>query len=147
MVDRDGDKMSTDNGSYERTGIKYDPSIVFSYVSEKLIPSRRSRDRVRISFNGDLVNVNSWRLITFKVKGLKCAQCGIEGKYFVKERSNGEIKSQFYHFNLYAIDSEGMEVLMTKDHIVPRSKGGKNHISNLQTMCFICNEKKGNASK
>jgi 5-methylcytosine-specific restriction endonuclease McrA len=33
---------------------------------------------------------------------------------------------------------------MTQDHIVPRAKGGKNHISNLQTMCYECNYEKGN---
>jgi len=42
------------------------------------------------------------------------------------------------------VDAQGREVLMTHDHIVPRSKGGKNHISNVQTMCAPCNSKKGN---
>ena len=32
---------------------------------------------------------------------------------------------------------------MTKDHILPKSRGGKNHISNMQTMCCRCNSKKG----
>jgi 5-methylcytosine-specific restriction endonuclease McrA len=32
---------------------------------------------------------------------------------------------------------------MTKDHIVPKSKGGKDMLSNTQTMCVICNTKKG----
>ena len=38
----------------------------------------------------------------------------------------------------------GEEVLFTKDHIIPKSKGGKNHISNYQTMCEPCNSEKGN---
>ena len=33
---------------------------------------------------------------------------------------------------------------MTKDHILPRSKGGIDDISNYQTMCKPCNEVKGN---
>ena len=47
-----------------------------------------------------------------------------------------------FHFNLYA-EKDGESILMTKDHIIPRSKGGHNHISNLQTMCAICNKNKG----
>ena len=43
----------------------------------------------------------------------------------------------------YAIDGNGKEVLMTKDHIFPHNKGGKNNISNYQTMCVKCNVAKG----
>ena len=45
------------------------------------------------------------------------------------------------HFNLYA-ELDGYIVLMTKDHIVPRSKGGKNMLENYQTMCCLCNSAK-----
>ena len=45
--------------------------------------------------------------------------------------------------NLYAINEKGEEVLMTKDHIEPKSLGGKNSLNNYQTMCTICNCEKG----
>lgn len=33
---------------------------------------------------------------------------------------------------------------MTKDHIIPKSKGGIDDLSNYQTMCERCNKEKGN---
>lgn len=32
---------------------------------------------------------------------------------------------------------------LTLDHIVPRTHGGTNHATNLQTLCEPCNQKKG----
>lgn len=48
------------------------------------------------------------------------------------------------HLNLYTVDDDDSLVLMTRDHIVPRSKGGLDVLENLQTMCTICNNAKGN---
>ena len=36
------------------------------------------------------------------------------------------------------------DVILHVDHIVPRSKGGKNDLDNYQTLCHICNIGKGN---
>ena len=44
--------------------------------------------------------------------------------------------------DLFGIDSNGDEVLMTVDHILPKSKGGPHHIDNFQPMCMPCNMKK-----
>lgn len=98
-------------------------------------------DIAKYDFDGDLIKGNSQRYQTFFTKGCKCAICGIEGKYFAKER---HLQDKAYHLNLYAVDDNGTEILMTKDHILPRSKGGIDDISNYQTMCKPCNEVKGN---
>jgi 5-methylcytosine-specific restriction endonuclease McrA len=47
------------------------------------------------------------------------------------------------HLNLYHKARNGQLLLMTQDHIMPRSRGGADHIDNLQTMCSQCNCFKG----
>lgn len=102
----------------------------------------KDNDEAQIKLDGDVIKGNSDRYKTFFTKGIKCVICGIEGDFFAKEKFPFD---KSYHLNLYAINENGEEVLMTKDHILPRSKGGKNHISNYQTMCMICNNLKGDS--
>lgn len=64
-----------------------------------------------------------------------CAFCDRKGAYFLLE---SHLPDQNPHLNLYSDD----HVLMTKDHIMPKSKGGKNHMRNYQTLCYECNQEK-----
>ena len=75
----------------------------------------------------------------FKAKGTKCICCGLEGKFFAKERKRNAKTFRLY---LYGIDENGEEVMLTKDHIIPKSLGGENCLENYQTMCVRCNEEK-----
>ena len=101
----------------------------------------KDKRNAKVELDGDIIKGNSQRYQTFFKKGTKCICCGIEGKYFAKEKVSCD---KSYHLNLYAIDENNKEVLMTKDHILPKSKGGQNNIDNYQTMCIRCNEAKGN---
>ena len=91
--------------------------------------------------NGDPIKTGSLRYGTF-ADSVKCAACGIEGTRVYKEKTD-DVHNRF-HLNLYAFNGRE-EVLMTKDHIKPRSKGGANTLSNLQTMCCVCNVEKGDS--
>jgi hypothetical protein len=105
-------------------------------------------------FDGDVLSVCSLRYRLFAINR-HCVCCGLEGTYFAKERSAKRFRqpgvlgeklfratTKGWHFNLYALGLRGEEILMTKDHILPRSKGGQDVIGNLQTMCRPCNNTK-----
>ena len=68
----------------------------------------------------------------------KCVCCGIEGSMMSLERTH---QGETPHFNLYGIRNDKL-ILMTQDHILPKSKGGRDILSNLQTMCQVCNSAK-----
>lgn len=97
-----------------------------------------------VNLDGDNVSIGTKRMQVFKHKGIKCVACGLEGAYFLKEKHG---KDKNFHLNLYAVHSTGKEVMFTKDHILPLSKGGKDCMDNLQPMCSICNTKKGNKTE
>jgi 5-methylcytosine-specific restriction endonuclease McrA len=73
-----------------------------------------------------------------KNKGTKCVNenCDNEGSKFMigLDRGGG------VHIDLYTHDN----ILMTIDHIIPKSKEGPNHVNNYQLMCCTCNSNKGN---
>jgi len=104
--------------------------------NQKIIPGR---DR-KVVIDGEAINMASDRYKLF-FDNRKCVKCGIEGQFMRMEKNTEDIS---YRFNMYGIDQFGHEVLITKDHIIPKSKGGKDRLSNYQTMCIRCNNEKGN---
>ena len=122
------------NNTYIRKEV-YQLEDIFRHVNE-----HSTKDN-KVNFDGDFIKMGSHRYKTFKYKGITCVNCGIEGQYFAKERFNHN-NLLTYHFNMYAVKPDGTEVLMTKDHRIPKSKGGTDTLDNYQTMCTRCNSKK-----
>ena len=107
-------------------------------IEEVSMKIRRKDSRIKVIVDGEFIKKYSLRYELFISKGCDCVECGIKGDFYALEKSSNE---NSYHLNLYAI-KDGEEVLMTKDHIKPKSKGGLNTLVNFQTMCSSCNERK-----
>lgn len=121
---------------------KYSVEEVFQMIGENYLNKNSDVDKCKsdIEVDGFQVHPISLRYMTFYQKGTKCVCCGKEGTYFQLDADRNGANAGFRrHFNLYADDG----TLMTKDHIIPKSKGGLNKVSNMQTMCEPCNKAKG----
>lgn len=88
------------------------------------------------------INVSRQKYCIFLEKGTFCKKCGLSGEFFALEKMRSEPKAR-YHLNLYGIQN-GVEIMLTKDHIIPKACGGQNHMSNYQVLCQKCNIRKGN---
>lgn len=124
----------------ERINQRYLIKDVFQFIKDNSLSADKKK---KVMFDGHLVKPFSQRYKLFMTKGTTCYACGLEATHFYKEK-HGDATS--YHFNLYGIKKNGDEVLFTKDHIIPRSKGGRNFVSNYDTMCTECNCEKDTMS-
>lgn len=85
-------------------------------------------------------NLHSLRLNTLlRDKGI-CCQCGVKGTYFVLESTQKNGLNP--HINLYGINKNGKEVMLTCDHIIPKARGGLDVLENTRCLCAPCNEAK-----
>lgn len=84
------------------------------------------------------VGMGSQRYRLFQ-RSLSCCCCGLTGNFMLLQCTKN---FESPHFNLYHINGDDC-TLMTKDHILPHSRGGRDTLDNYQTMCEICNGLKG----
>lgn len=79
------------------------------------------------------------RMRVFAVHGCKCCKCGLEGTEILRTQDAGG----GMHVDLFAV-KDGVYQLLNRDHILPASCGGQNHLWNLRPMCEKCNSSRGN---
>lgn len=65
---------------------------------------------------------------------------------YKKQTIPREIRWQVWERDNFTCQKCGSRRYLTVDHIFPESKGGTLDIDNLQTLCRLCNSKKGNKS-
>lgn len=93
--------------------------------------------------NGMTCNAKSPRMrLLWLHKNLTCEFCGISASFAALESHAATPDAT--HLNFYATDYAGKEILLTWDHVQPKSLGGSNAMNNSQCLCTICNGLKGN---
>jgi hypothetical protein len=110
------------------------PEDVFPYITTDDV-----KKEYVINGQSYYVRMNSTRYFVFRTNPV-CVACGLRGTRIMLDINPGD---QSPHFNLYG-EVDGRLILMTKDHIVPKSKGGEDVLENFQTTCQICNNLKSN---
>lgn len=113
---------------------KYAPDEIFPHINNS-----DSKIEFIVGEKNYQVKMNSNRYHVFKENRF-CVSCGVEGIYMILDMNPGDSSP---HFNLYA-EENGRLILMTKDHILAKSKGGTDTLDNFQTCCAICNNLKAN---
>jgi len=109
------------------------------YTLEKIFKKVAEVNKgMRIKIGKHSLRVSN-RILMFK-ENPSCVRCGLTGVRFYAEKMTCDKRP---HLNLYA-EKDGKEILMTKDHIIPKCFGGPDRYENLQTMCTKCNNKKSN---
>ncbi len=73
----------------------------------------------------------SVRRRVFRRDGYRCRECGLPGREVRFPRGGFGYPSSLKGVNL------------SVDHIIPRSRGGSSHESNLRVLCVPCNTYKG----
>ena len=86
----------------------------------------------------ELVRFDPQRLLNREVSGVEYQQGELAG-YEVRE-----YLLEKYHRTCQYCDAK--DIPLEVEHIVPKSKGGSNRVSNLTLSCRPCNQKKGNRS-
>ena len=114
-----------------------------SFLPEEIIPliGEDTKKEFTVGDQTFIVNLSSGRLQCF-TKSLTCVKCGRVGNIMSLDSFKSTSQEPSAHINLYCQEGDKF-YLMTKDHIVPKAKGGKDCVSNYQTMCEICNAHKG----
>lgn len=96
-------------------GMQQGHTRVINYPVGRILPEMLNtadhEEDVYGSFHGYKVKLTSKRYDVFKVSN-KCYKCGLEGTSMGLDTSGGKKKNA--HFNLYGIDADDKEVLLTK---------------------------------
>jgi hypothetical protein len=110
------------------------------YSIEYIFELIKAKPREKWYMDDENIRLKLERVKFFRSRGIECVRCGVKGTHFSIREDNGGNR----HVDLYGYTDEGLEVLINRDHIIPKSRGGADNYENMQPMCMVCNSMKGN---
>jgi 5-methylcytosine-specific restriction endonuclease McrA len=108
------------------------------FSNRGIIYKAASLDTTPADFVSIAANSRLYPLITDA--GCSCVRCGVQGNVAIKHRRH---PTDGNHHDVFALN-ERVFRLMTVDHILPKSWGGRNSAKNYDPMCERCNNRRGN---
>jgi len=99
-------------------------------------------DKDYINYGKHTVHIKTLHNTVYINKNIVCVSCGMIGKYFKLKKRDNKTSFIFQLCGEKEIGNQVKQIIFTLDHLIPVSRGGTNSISNLQPMCYSCNNKK-----
>jgi hypothetical protein len=131
--------------------VKFVGKTIFS-IDDIFARIEAGQKRLRIN-NKIVVNLNLKYLkrlyMLYKISGkneIRCPFCGTKASHFRLVQDIAQTNAVNYYFHLYGfVKTKNKTVYMpfNIDHILPKSKGGQDIVSNFQVTCHTCNTNKG----
>lgn len=115
--------------------------VVLGYTEdiEELLKELEGKPKINIL--GHTLKLRGMRYQTLIRDRVTCMNCGKKATIaYLWFDPRGR-----YLLNFFATREECQADMLTKDHIIPKSKGGPTELNNLRCLCFDCNSKKGNS--
>lgn len=121
------------------------------------LPAKASEDFVLLNSTYEQLNTCSWKravVLILKNKAKLIAERTLLLLYYVKvsfsnsfkHKRKKQSKRTIFRRDQYSCVYCGSNSKLTIDHVIPKSRGGSNDISNLVTACEPCNNQKSNKS-
>lgn len=122
--------------------------VWFYHEIVRLTPLTRGDDRVWLTVADGTqypIALSSVRMQCLR-RDPTCVACGRTGLLWVLQDERTHLPGRFKpNLNLYAVDDDDQLILMTRDHVIPRCRGGSWELDNAQTMCSPCNNDKADS--